>query len=105
MIRLPPRSTLFPYTTLFRSHLDVVPALPHLLRQDDPESPSAELRAVDGKIIKLTGARQPDKNSLARVERLRRLHADRPTRPRCPGLELNLAVGGDAGRPGHEDSQ
>src|SRR3989442_3057204 len=24
MIRRPPRSTLFPYTTLFRSHLDVV---------------------------------------------------------------------------------
>src|SRR5258708_16120707 len=27
MIRRPPRSTLFPYTTLFRSHLKVVPAL------------------------------------------------------------------------------
>src|SRR2546426_5892120 len=25
MIRRPPRSTLFPYTTLFRSHLDHVP--------------------------------------------------------------------------------
>src|SRR5687768_18323275 len=25
MIRRPPRSTLFPYTTLFRSHLDVPP--------------------------------------------------------------------------------
>src|SRR2546430_13315670 len=28
MIRRPPRSTLFPYTTLFRS---VVPSIPHLL--------------------------------------------------------------------------
>src|SRR2546430_4627681 len=29
MIRRPPRSTLFPYTTLFRSvHLNVVPGLP-----------------------------------------------------------------------------
>src|SRR2546426_3572367 len=27
MIRRPPRSTLFPYTTLFRSLLDVAPAL------------------------------------------------------------------------------
>src|SRR3712207_7467568 len=27
MIRRPPRSTLFPYTTLFRSHLRVEPAL------------------------------------------------------------------------------
>src|SRR2546430_9558338 len=26
MIRRPPRSTLFPYTTLFRSHVDVVDA-------------------------------------------------------------------------------
>src|SRR3712207_7227833 len=25
MIRRPPRSTLFPYTTLFRSHLDIAP--------------------------------------------------------------------------------
>src|SRR2546426_9693166 len=29
MIRRPPRSTLFPYTTLFRSHLVPDPHLPH----------------------------------------------------------------------------
>src|SRR2546429_6854877 len=30
MIRRPPRSTLFPYTTLFRSHLgDIIPAVRH----------------------------------------------------------------------------
>src|SRR5262245_64228822 len=29
-MRLPPRSTLFPYTTLFRSHPRVVAALAHL---------------------------------------------------------------------------
>src|SRR5687767_15365719 len=28
MIHRPPRSTLFPYTTLFRSHRDVVPGIP-----------------------------------------------------------------------------
>src|SRR3712207_8119732 len=34
MIRRPPRSTLFPYTTLFRSHVDdVVAAVLELLRQ------------------------------------------------------------------------
>src|SRR3712207_8385619 len=36
MIRLPPRSTLFPYTTLFRSHVDVAVALradQHLARR------------------------------------------------------------------------
>src|SRR2546422_5113702 len=30
MIRRPPRSTLFPYTTLFRSILEVVRVLPHI---------------------------------------------------------------------------
>src|SRR3712207_7343854 len=32
MIRRPPRSTLFPYTTLFRSYLD--PSLQHLMGTD-----------------------------------------------------------------------
>src|SRR5256884_1870213 len=32
MIRRPPRSTLFPYTTLFRSHLSPLPA-----EDEDPE--------------------------------------------------------------------
>src|SRR6266852_3950665 len=31
MIRRPPRSTLFPYTTLFRSSPSSAPCLPHLL--------------------------------------------------------------------------
>src|SRR3712207_8294316 len=41
MIRRPPRSTLFPYTTLFRSHWDsgCLAVLPHLVRQEhDPFS-------------------------------------------------------------------
>src|SRR2546427_7839860 len=34
MIRRPPRSTLFPYTTLFRSHaLGALPDQPHALRR------------------------------------------------------------------------
>src|SRR5438045_6065141 len=31
MIRRPPRSTLFPYTTLFRSTCDIIPEMPTLL--------------------------------------------------------------------------
>src|SRR5256885_10875519 len=55
MIRRPPRSTLFPYTTLFRSDDDIVGAdsaagAPHRVRLfsgngeiDDADSPSREL--------------------------------------------------------------
>src|SRR3712207_7718926 len=35
MIRRPPRSTLFPYTTLFRSFDAALPALVSALREDD----------------------------------------------------------------------
>src|SRR2546422_7733214 len=38
MIRRPPRSTLFPYTTLFRSRLAVHGTL-HVLGYDHPEGP------------------------------------------------------------------
>src|SRR2546427_3627525 len=47
MIRRPPRSTLFPYTTLFRSDVAVqLPARPHR-RDADPDGPrKAEHRQV-----------------------------------------------------------
>src|SRR2546426_3634839 len=46
MIRRPPRSTLFPYTTLFRSHLSAVP----LLLVDQPSRTSlGRIGTCDGK--------------------------------------------------------
>src|SRR5260370_24303203 len=42
MIRRPPRSTLFPYTTLFRSHLGLVGAG----AAGDPHGPAFEFRAA-----------------------------------------------------------
>src|SRR2546429_4285629 len=47
MIRRPPRSTLFPYTTLFRSR-DLRPPVPHPLRpaQDLLRPPPSRLRSV-----------------------------------------------------------
>src|SRR3712207_8615427 len=42
MIRRPPRSTLFPYTTLFRSGGEDDPLLPHLLANID-ESDSLDI--------------------------------------------------------------
>src|SRR3712207_8042555 len=52
MIRRPPRSTLFPYTTLFRSKGAARQTrsqmashdLPHQVRGEDPQAPSARLR-------------------------------------------------------------
>src|SRR2546425_8011697 len=49
MIRRPPRSTLFPYTTLFRSHvqlLEQVEALDHAVVLEQPE-PRADDRLVE----------------------------------------------------------
>src|SRR5690348_17988714 len=43
MLRLPPRSTLFPYTTLFRSRPDA-PLPPELHPQELPTIPSSEPR-------------------------------------------------------------
>src|SRR3712207_7755285 len=48
MIRRPPRSTLFPYTTLFRSHVDPVPVRldeARLLRREERvEGPARHAR-------------------------------------------------------------
>src|SRR2546427_7938409 len=46
MIRRPPRSTLFPYTTLFRSHV-----APHLGRQDGDGVQHAGLAAHGARIV------------------------------------------------------
>src|SRR2546429_7893613 len=54
MIRRPPRSTLFPYTTLFRSQTNVIPAEAsaeldvRLLPGEDPQRFLAEIRGVIG---------------------------------------------------------
>src|SRR3712207_9128267 len=52
MIRRPPRSTLFPYTTLFRSVMVVIPWL-ILERTDSPEAAglAAGLSAIPGILI------------------------------------------------------
>src|SRR3712207_9228999 len=51
MIRRPPRSTLFPYTTLFRSRQrrDGVPVLRRRLRAHLPRRPRAERDLVRGR--------------------------------------------------------
>src|SRR5947209_19808417 len=43
MLRRPPRSTLFPYTTLFRSHSQVIILMPHAFRSEVAGCDIAEL--------------------------------------------------------------
>src|SRR2546427_7240097 len=46
MIRRPPRSTLFPYTTLFRSGLGEVPDQPEIEEGDPPPGPEQVVAGV-----------------------------------------------------------
>src|SRR4051812_50196667 len=60
MIRRPPRSPLFPYTTLFRSVNDFKPALPNKQGTDQPDYPLDRLlegldEAVE-RVVGLVGA-------------------------------------------------
>src|SRR3712207_7681003 len=58
MIRRPPRSTLFPYTTLFRSHEEVRGGGGDEHRQqDDDEQQPLLLAACGGRRLRLRGAR------------------------------------------------
>src|SRR2546422_5422017 len=68
MIRRPPRSTLFPYTTLFRSHLllsDVPDPRPQIERPADPApAPPLELVVVvEGKSVDLGVIRSEEHTS------------------------------------------
>src|SRR5258708_29764400 len=65
MIRRPPRSTLFPYTTLFRSQLPVLdprldPALPRYRRVVPANPPEARQRGIqsDRKSTRLNSSHQ-----------------------------------------------
>src|SRR3712207_7897201 len=81
MIRRPPRSTLFPYTTLFRSDADVARAEEQLLRElADPH--------VDPGMVQLAGHVKHRK-----AELLQRLRADRKsTRLNSSHANISYAV-------------
>src|SRR5258708_29526153 len=73
MIRRPPRSTLFPYTTLFRSMFQSYALFPHLsvagniafgLRQDGLARPAIAARVEEMlALVKLEGRASPDRKS------------------------------------------
>src|SRR5688572_33344581 len=78
MLRRPPRSTLFPYTTLFRSHLGLleleveVEAEAHGVVEDD--APLVELRAV---VVELVLAAREGPHVVAVAARVVREEGDR----------------------------
>src|SRR5258708_31276611 len=58
MIRRPPRSTLFPYTTLFRSSLTCTTAPWHALRQAEESASKKGLHLSDRKSTRLNSSHQ-----------------------------------------------
>src|SRR5256885_6620581 len=68
MIRRPPRSTLFPYTTLFRSHLQLVPPIRDLVYGDAPFGiRHAVIRRVHGRSEEHTSELQSPCNLVCRL--------------------------------------
>src|SRR2546427_8863559 len=63
MIRRPPRSTLFPYTTLFRSILTCFPSATHLCLALGADSPYADERCVGNLALTARGLFTPDRKS------------------------------------------
>src|SRR2546427_8316370 len=59
MIRRPPRSTLFPYTTLFRSILTCFPSATHLCLALGADSPYADERCVGNLALTARGLFTP----------------------------------------------
>src|SRR2546430_10855699 len=89
MIRRPPRSTLFPYTTLFRSHLDVFAILQ---RGDDARigrgaADAVLLQRLDQRSEEHTSELQSQSNLVCRLlleKKTRRWSSRFPARPPTP---------------------
>src|SRR5256885_6943673 len=89
MIRRPPRSTLFPYTTLFRSH--------HRLNRADPKSPGQRAQqrhdSGDGKGPEIMSSAPKDEARQHRSERTAQISKDRKsTRLNSSHLVISYAV-------------
>src|SRR2546427_4254529 len=92
MIRRPPRSTLFPYTTLFRSHLDAL----HVLERQQVEIDLVGVRLVGAHAVHVhrDPLRQPDhRRHLKATERDVELTRDRKsTRLNSSHSQISYAV-------------
>src|SRR5256885_13261010 len=63
MIRRPPRSTLFPYTTLFRSHQITLVREPLARRQHGTQSAGERRQLVPGKRVDTDGPRRSEEHT------------------------------------------
>src|SRR3712207_7790607 len=93
MIRRPPRSTLFPYTTLFRSQVEAV-ALPHRLPADRVGRGDLEVaRAVGGAGVDRQHAAARDGDPLPALRLDDAQHLDRKsTRLNSSHANISYAV-------------
>src|SRR2546426_12573040 len=92
MIRRPPRSTLFPYTTLFRSPFPFLVETPTALRSGPSQCracpPTAPARSPKGSPADLQCAAQSPASDAARhTSGQSLLAADTPALPASPGIE------------------
>src|SRR5438552_13888020 len=95
MIRRPPRSTLFPYTTLFRSLLPLVPECNHSRKTPRPGSPrseehTSELQSPDHLVCRLLLEKKKKNNNL--TSRATYYASTNPLRTRYPPLHLALSL-------------
>src|SRR5258708_27368879 len=67
MIRRPPRSTLFPYTTLFRSVVKVHQSLENYLCDLEPDSVTVELTSVQ--VVKVVGVLVSERSVVVILDR------------------------------------
>src|SRR2546426_3821917 len=86
MIRRPPRSTLFPYTTLFRSRLD--PAA----RSRDGRARAADLARADGAVVGLEARAAVDRPQGGRGPRRHPVGDRKSTRLNSSHLVISYAV-------------
>src|SRR5438874_9188663 len=87
MIRRPPRSTLFPYTTLFRSHAALVAAAVDDRRQEDARVPAPHVERADA--LRAVHLVRADRHHVD----LQIVHVDRKsTRLNSSHVEISYAV-------------
>src|SRR2546430_6655434 len=84
MIRRPPRSTLFPYTTLFRSRL---PAVRRQIHRHQPRNPAFQLQSTLGLVVRSeehTSELQSQSNLVCRLLLEKKKKQHKPTLRHCP---------------------